>query len=30
MLWGGNSSNISFVFSPIAGIEQELGAVRTF
>ncbi len=30
MLWGGNSSNTSFVFSPIAGIEQELGALRTF
>jgi hypothetical protein len=30
MLWGGNSSNTAFGFSPITGIEQELGALRTF
>ena len=30
LLWGGNSSHTAFVFSPIAGIEGELGALRTF
>jgi hypothetical protein len=30
ILWGGNSSNTSFVFSPMSGIEAELGALRTF
>jgi hypothetical protein len=29
-LWGGNSSGTLFVYSPIANIEQELGALRTF
>ena len=28
-LWGGNSSGTLFVYSPIAGIEQELGALHT-
>jgi hypothetical protein len=26
-LWGGNSSGTLFVFSPIANIERELGAL---
>lgn len=30
ILWGGNSSNTSFGFSPMSGIEAELGALRTF
>lgn len=30
ILWGGNSSNTSFVFRPMPGIEGELGALRTF
>jgi hypothetical protein len=30
ILWGGNSSGTQFVFSPIANIEQELGALTTF
>jgi hypothetical protein len=29
-LWGGNSSGTLFVYSPIARIEQELGALTTF
>lgn len=29
ILWGGNSSNNSFVYSPIGQIEQELGALTT-
>lgn len=28
-LWGGNSSGTQFVYSPISGIEQELGALQT-
>lgn len=28
-LWGGNSSGTLFVYSPIAGIERELGALAT-
>jgi hypothetical protein len=28
-LWGGNSSNTMFVYSPIANIERELGALTT-
>ena len=28
-LWGGNPSNTMFVYSPIANIEQELGALQT-
>ena len=30
VLWGGNSSGTSFVFSPISGIEKELGSLTTF
>ncbi len=30
ILWGGNSSGTQFVYSPIANIEQELGALTTF
>lgn len=30
LLWGGNASFTSFVFSPMSGIERELGALRTF
>ncbi len=30
LLWGGNKSLTSFVFSPMSRIEQELGALRTF
>jgi hypothetical protein len=30
LLWGGNSSGTSFVFSSMSGIEHELGALRTF
>lgn len=29
-LWGGNSSGTMFVYSPIANIERELGALMTF
>jgi hypothetical protein len=29
-LWGGTSSGTLFVYSPIANIEQELGALTTF
>lgn len=29
-LWGGNSSGTLFVYSPIANIERELGALKTF
>jgi hypothetical protein len=29
ILWGGNSSGTTFVYSPIANIEQELGALTT-
>lgn len=29
-LWGGNQSGTQFVYSPIANIEAELGALRTF
>lgn len=29
-LWGGNSSNTLFVYSPIANIERELGPLTTF
>jgi hypothetical protein len=29
-LWGGNSSGTLFVYSPIANIERELGALTTF
>ena len=29
-LWGGNSSGTVFVYSPIANIERELGALATF
>lgn len=28
-LWGGNSSGTKFVYSPLAGIERELGALST-
>jgi hypothetical protein len=28
-LWGGNSSGTLFVYSPLSGIEQELGALQT-
>jgi hypothetical protein len=28
-LWGGNSSGTQFIYSPLAGIEQELGALQT-
>ncbi len=28
-LWGGNSSGTLFVYSPIAGIESELGLLTT-
>ena len=28
-LWGGNSSNTLFVYSPIANIESELGTLKT-
>ena len=28
-LWGGNSSGTLFVYSPIANIESELGALTT-
>jgi hypothetical protein len=30
IVWGVNSSNTRFVFSPMSGIEGELGALRTF
>ena len=30
LLWGGNSSGTSFVFSSMSGIEHELGPLRTF
>ena len=30
LLWGGNSSGTFFTFSPMSGIEQELGSLRTF
>jgi hypothetical protein len=30
ILWGGNSSGTTFVYSPIANIEQELGSLTTF
>ena len=30
ILWGGNSSGTTFVYSPIGGIEQELGSLTTF
>jgi streptogrisin B len=29
ILWGGNSSGTTYVFSPISGIERELGALAT-
>jgi hypothetical protein len=29
VLWGGSSDNTLFVFSPMSGIERELGALRT-
>jgi hypothetical protein len=28
-LWGGNSSGTLFVYSPMSGIEAELGALQT-
>jgi hypothetical protein len=28
-LWGGNSSGTQFVYSPLSGIERELGALQT-
>jgi hypothetical protein len=30
LLWGGNSLGTYFVFSPMSGIEHELGALKTF
>ncbi|HEY8470516.1 MAG TPA: hypothetical protein VIL18_12775 [Longimicrobiales bacterium] len=30
ILWGGNSSGTQFVFSPMSGIERELGSLTTF
>lgn len=30
VLWGGNSAGTLFVYSPIANVEQELGALTTF
>jgi hypothetical protein len=30
ILWGGNSSGTLYVYSPMANIERELGALRTF
>ncbi|MGH7518991.1 MAG: hypothetical protein ACREOC_16255 [Gemmatimonadales bacterium] len=30
ILWGGNSSGTVFVFSPMSGIERELGSLATF
>jgi hypothetical protein len=30
ILWGGNSTNTQFVYSPMSGIEHELGALTTF
>jgi len=30
ILWGGNSSGTTFVFSPLAFVEQELGSLTTF
>jgi hypothetical protein len=30
ILWGGNSSGTQFVYSPLANIERELGALATF
>jgi hypothetical protein len=30
ILWGGNSSGTLFVYSPMSGIERELGALTTF
>ncbi|MGH7534565.1 MAG: S1 family peptidase, partial [Gemmatimonadales bacterium] len=30
ILWGGNSSGTTFVYSPISNIEQELGSLTTF
>lgn len=29
-LWGGNASGTTFVFSPMSGIERELGSLTTF
>jgi hypothetical protein len=29
-LWGGNSSGTRFVYSPMAGIEREIGPLTTF
>jgi hypothetical protein len=29
ILWGGNASGL-YVFSPLANVEQELGALTTF
>jgi len=30
LLWGGNDAGTSFVYSPIANVERELGALTTF
>ena len=30
ILWGGSSDGTTFVFSPMSGIERELGALTTF
>jgi hypothetical protein len=30
ILWGGNTANTQFVYSPMSGIERELGALTTF
>jgi hypothetical protein len=30
ILWGGNTSGTTFVFSPMSGIERELGSLTTF
>jgi hypothetical protein len=30
VLWGGNESGTQFVYSPMANIERELGALTTF
>jgi hypothetical protein len=30
ILWGGNGAGTLFVYSPMSGVERELGAVTTF
>jgi hypothetical protein len=30
LLWGGNNNGTQFIYSPMAGIERELGALTTF